>query len=512
MNRNKVIKMEKSSFIKNCALAFALLLTVSCSDSFLDVKVQGGESTTSDPNLAQKLVTGVYNSLLQGDSWGNGDVHGFAFLSVTSIISDDADKGSTPSDQAVPVGDIDNFTLTPTNKFCETLWGGHYISIGAANQALAALENAAIDTTLRSQLKGEVRFLRGYLYFNMVRMYGEVPLVLRVPKDATDANTDPAFQTRATVSTVYASIEQDLQYAINHLPAKSSASTGHATKGAAQAMLAKVYMYQGQWDKVLTLTNQVIASGLYQLVPDYATIWRQVGDNSIESIFEIESGSFNNDNLDVDIYTMCQGPRVGGSGGWDDLGWGFNDPTLSLINSYEPGDLRKAATILFIDKSGTHKGTILWDGFRVPSSDSVQNLYYNYKAYTSRTKEQFANSSDKNRPKNIHILRYAEVLLMNAEAAANLGGDADTPLNKVRVRAGLAVKAGVTINDVWQERHIELAMEHDRFWDLVRQGRAAQVMIASGKTNFVAGKHELLPIPSSQILLSGNRLTQNPNY
>src|SRR5688572_21147293 len=95
-------------------------IILSCSDSFLDVPVQGGVTTGSDPALAEKLVTGVCNCLLQGDSWGDGDVHGFAFISVCNIISDDADKGSTPSDQAVAVGDIDDFTITPTNKFCET--------------------------------------------------------------------------------------------------------------------------------------------------------------------------------------------------------------------------------------------------------------------------------------------------------------------------------------------------------------------------------------------------------
>ena len=111
------------------------------------------------------------------------------------------------------------------------------------------------------------------------------------------------------------------------------------------------------------------------------------------------------------------------------------------------------------------------------------------------------------------ILRYADVLLMNAEAAIHTGlGDPDAMVNLVRARADLTPKTGVTIADVWQERHVELAMEHDRFWDLVRQGRAAQVLQAAGKTNFVPGKHELLPIPSSQILLSGNQLTQNPGY
>ena len=504
----KLLNLNRSGL-----LAFSIVLVSACSDSFLDVKVQGGVTTKTDPNLAQKLVTGVYNSLLQGDAFGNGDVHGWGFITVTSTISDDADKGSTADDQMVRVGDIDNFTVTPTNQFCETLWSGHYNSIGAANQAIQALKTAAIDEEEKVRLMGEVRFIRGYIYFNLVRMFGGVPLVLRVPKDAQDANSDPSFQTRAPIAVVYDSIERDMQFAIDNLPLKSQGVKGHVNKGTAQAMLAKVHMYQGNWPKVHELTSEVITSGQYRLVDDYATIWRQVGDNNEESIFEIQTGEFNNENLDIDNYTVSQGPRVGGAGGWDDLGYGFNNPSASLLAAYEPNDLRKAATIIEIDNSGTHVGTVLWDGFRIPSSDSVQNLFYNYKAYTSREKEKFARPQSKNRPKNIRILRYADVLLMNAEAILNGGGagDANALVNAVRVRAGLPTKSGVTVDDVWQERHIEFAMEHDRFWDIVRQGRAAQVMLAAGKTNFVAGKHELLPIPNSQIVLSGGLLTQN-NY
>ncbi len=510
--------MKTTTYLKLTFVA-ALLSGVlySCNDSFLDVPVQGGVSTASDPELATKLVTGVYHSLLQGSSFGDGDIHGFAFISVTSIMSDDADKGSTIGDQAVPVGDLDNFTISPTNRFAETLWSGHYNSIGAANQALKALSKAtSISSTLRNQLTGEVKFIRAYLYFNLVRMYGAVPLVLRVPKDAQDANTEPSFQTRIAASIVYDSIARDLQYAITNLPLRSQSATGHANKGAAQTLLAKVYMYQKKWDQVKLLTDEVINSNQYQLVSNYAKLWRQEGNNGIESIFEIETGYFNNANLGPDIYTVCQGVRVGGMGGWDDLGWGFNNPSASLLSAYEVGDLRKDATVIAIDNSGTHKGTVLWDGFRVPSSDSVQNLFYNYKAYTSKEKELYANKDDKNRPKNIPILRYAEVLLMNAEAALqpsiNQPALALSNINKIRQRAGLSTRGAVTINDVWQERHIEFAMEHDRFWDLVRQGRAGQVMRASGKTNFVDGKHELLPVPNSQILLSGGKLTQNPGY
>jgi hypothetical protein len=507
--------MKRTTNYFVCKLLVILsLAALSCDDKFLDVKVQGGETVDLDPNLAPKLVTGVYNSLTQGDCFGNGDVHGWGLITFTCTISDDADKGSTPTDQAVPIGDIDNFTLTSTNKFAETIWSGHYNGIGAANQALAELgKSTSLPAAQLKTYQAEVRFIRGYLYFNLIRMFGDVPLVLRVPKDLTDANNDPSFVTRAPKSVVYDSIARDLQFAINNLAIKSASQVGHVNKGTAQTLLAKVYLYQQKWAESQALTDAVIASNQYSLVLDYAQNWRQAGDNNAESIFEIQSGKFNNGNFGIDNYVVCQGPRVGGLGGWDDLGYGFNDPTPDLIAAYEPGDLRKNATIIFIDNSGTHVGTILWDGRRIPSKDSVQNLYYNYKAYTSVTKENYANPNDKNRPKNIKILRYAEVLLMNAEAALHTGtGDALGKVNQIRQRAGLPPKGGVTINDVWNERRLEFAMEHDRFWDLVRQGRAGQVMRASGKTNFVDGKHELLPVPNSQIILSGNKLTQNPGY
>jgi starch-binding outer membrane protein, SusD/RagB family len=505
--------MRKIFHILTLTQVLILFTAISCSEEFLDIPVQGGLTIELDPNLAPKLVTGVYNSLLQGDSWGNGDVHGLAFVSVTNIMSDDAEKGSTPSDQAVPIGDLDNFTTNATNRFAETLWSGHYNSIGSANQALAALEKANIAAEEKNKLLGEVRFLRGYLYFNLVRMFGGVPLVLRVPANASDANSDPAFRTRATREETYNSIIADLQFAADNLALRSQSSTGHATKGAAQSLLAKVHMYLGNWSDVFELTEEVINSGEYNLLPDYGTIWRQAGDNSVESIFEIQTGKFNNANLKIDNYTAPQGPRSGGKGGWDDLGWGFNNPSQSLLNEYEEGDLRRDQTIIFIDNSGTHKGTILWDGFRVPSSDSVQNLYYNYKAYTSREKETFARPEDKDRPKNIKILRYGDVLLMNAEAGVHLGlGDPTARINLLRERADLPSKGTVSLDDVLHERRVELAMEHDRFWDIVRQGNAANLMHAAGKTNFTAGKHELLPIPNSQILLSGGKLDQNPGY
>ncbi len=496
-----------------------LLLTVSCQKSFLDVPVQGQATTATDPNLAVNLVTGVYNSLYNSEAFGGagGDIHGISFIAATNIISDDADKGSSPTDQP-NIGAIDDFTVTPTNNFVAALWNGYYSGIARTNQALAALSTASLDASTKNQLIGEVRFVRGYYYFNLVRFFGKVPKVVRVPKDAQDANTDPAFQTRAPVDTIYNVITQDLQFAIANLPLRAQAAVGHANRGAAQSLLAKTYLYRKNWQQVQALTQAVITSGQYALVPDYTTIWRKVGDNSVESIFETQSGTFNNGDLAVGQYSTWQGPRVGGKGGWTDLGFGFDTPSTSLVSAYEPGDKRRASTIITIDTSPQHVGTVLYDGFRIPSADSVQNLYYNYKAYASENKniEPFLGNRDQ-KQKNVHLLRYAEVLLMNAEAANELGQSSAsvTYLNMVRMRAGLPATTAASEADVrlaiWKERRVELAMEHDRFFDLVRTGRAAQVMQAAGK-NFVAGKNELLPVPSLQIQLSGGKLDQNNGY
>ncbi|MFT4033424.1 MAG: RagB/SusD family nutrient uptake outer membrane protein [Siphonobacter sp.] len=516
MKRIHFMKFSSLTIGISIMTAFGLL---SCQKSFLDVPVQGQATTATDPNLAQNLVTGVYNSLLNGESFGGagGDVHGASFIGATNIISDDADKGSTSGDQA-NMASLDNFTTTPTNNFVAALWDGYYSGISRANQALAALETASIDATTKKQLMGEVRFIRAYYYFNLVRFFGGVPKVVRVPKDAQDANTDEAFQTRAPVDTIYAVITSDLQYGIDNLPLKSQSSVGHVNKGAAQSMLAKVFMYQKKWQQAYDMSAAVINSGQYSLVDDYSTIWRYAGNNNSESIFEVQSGSFNNSDYGIAGYCTWQGPRVGGKGGWTDLGYGFNTPSQNLVDSYEAEDVRKAATIIFIDNSGKHVGTRLYDGFRIPSADSVQNLYYNYKAYHSELKtiEPYLGNRDR-KQKNLRLLRLAEILLINAEAANELGktSEAILNLNKVRNRAKLANTQAASQTDVreaiWKERRFELAMEHDRFFDLVRTGQAAKVMQAVGK-NFVAGKHELLPIPSLQIALSGNKLVQNPGY
>jgi hypothetical protein len=337
------------------------------------------------------------------------------------------------------------------------------------------------------------------LYFRLLKTYGGVPLISGLP-DITTPIED--ISQRATIAETYLFIETDLQEAITLLPEKSEyplAELGRATKGAARTLLAKVSMYQGKWQEVKDQTDLVIASGEYGLTPDYENVWREIGENNTESIFEIQARGESSAAVSqggiplggVDKYSTTQAPR--GTGGW---GWGFNTPSQDLAASYEVDDTRRDATIIF-------RGETLPDGREVPIT--VSNAMYNQKAYSS----EFFDSDITG--KNVRILRYAEVLLMNAEAATQVGGDSATPLNQVRTRAGLLGLTSPNQMDIWNERRWELAFEHDRFFDLVRQGRAGEVLRVLGKP-FVDGKHELFPIPQLQIDKSGGVLVQNPGW
>ncbi len=523
----KIVKYTRT--IGSLLVIAGVLFTIACK-KYLDVPPQGQlteDEIKKDPSAAGRLVNGVYNVLWLGDF--GPDIHGLQYVILTNIASDDADKGSTPQDYA-DAAQIDNFTVTPNNSNINNAWQGYFQGVVRANQALDKIPLSPLTGPVKASLEAEVRFLRAYFYFNLVRFFGGVPILDHV-LSPQEALTDK-YQTRASRDSVYNFIISDLQFAVANLPLKGAIASGHATKGAAEALLAKVYMYKDpagptatqNWNQVLTLTNDLIGSGKYSLVKNYALIWRETavngdgGNNNSESIFEVQTGINAACNEAIKFYSNSQGPRAGGKGGWADLGFGFGTPSTALANAYEPGDLRKAATIITVDTTGTFKGTTLWDGFRIPSSDSVQGRFYNYKAYHSRTRETYCGSNDY-LPKDLIILRLADVLLMHAEASNALGQPAAAirDLTQIRQRAGLgAPVVTTTLRDaIWHDRRIELALEHDRFFDLNRQdiivpGTAAAAFAAQGKS--FSPKNRLFPIPLVQIQLSNNRLIQNAGY
>ena len=466
-----------------------------CSNDYLDVD-QTESISTKDIELfnndegAATFVTAIYSKFLD---W---NMTSFSWIGLSSIASDDADKGSSPGDTGSDKDLMDALTYNASTPSTSEIFAANYEGINRCNQALSIIPQLdKADSALRARLLGEAKFLRAFMYFTLVKTYGGVPIIDHLPNPSSEE--DRVMQlTRKSSEEVYAYIENDLNDAIVALPNKSAYPTserGRASKGAAYALLAKINLYQENWQKVVDNCNLVTG---YSIVSDYASMYRLAGENDAESIFEIQ-GTGSVPAKGISGYSNTQGAR--GAGGW---GWGFNTPSVSLVNAYEEGDVRKEATIIFA-------GTTLYDGRVVPLT--VENPRYNYKAYSSAFTDGWETDT------NIKYLRYAEVLLMKAEALNELGltTEAIPLLNQIRTRAGLANTTAVSQGDVrtaiWKERRVEMAMEHDRFFDLVRTGQAQAAFAVDGKT-FVTGKHELFPLPQAFIAQTGGLSTQNPGY
>ena len=443
---------------------------------------------------AQRIIGAVYNRLYD---W---ETHSFAWIGISNISSDDADKGSTPGDSGGDKIELDGWQISPTNISFNEVWEGNFEGIGRACYAIKFLNEMTLSPVEKDRYIGEAKFLRAYFNWNLVRVFGGVPKIDKVLTSQADIE---AASVRATAAEIYAFIESDLTEAAAKLPAVIPVNErGRVSKAAAQALLAKVYLYQNKWAQSKGMCDAIIGSSQFSLLSNYAMIWREAGEFSPESIWEVNAIA-DNPPKGIQQYTEVQGMRGSGLG---DFGWGFNVPSQNLVNAYEPGDLRKAATILT-------SGSTLWDGF--VTSNTLPNPYYSYKAYVSRTAESYFDRGQSN--KNLRVCRYGEILLIKAEVENELGNTtpAQTALNQIRNRAGLPNTIANTqplLRDaIWKERRVEMAFEHDRMFELRRTGRAAAVLQALGKP-YISPKHNLFPIPQRQIDLSGNRIMQNPGY
>ena len=492
------MKIYFKKLLNSKVIAIAsLLVYTSCGDNFLNVPPQGQQKAEQfwvSQSDATKAVDAIYANLR---SWPNIS---FAPIAIESMGSDNAEKGSDPSDAAF-MNLYDNFTVTSTDGQLSDFWNGQYQNINLCNQVIDNIPNINMDASLEARYIGEAKFVRAYSYFRLVRAFGDVPLRLTLPKDASEYNIP-----RTPKAQVWVAIEQDLTDAAAVLPQSySGADIGRATKGAAIALHAKVAMYQQKWDDVLTFTKQVMGMG-YSLFPDFEKLFRLENENCSESIFEIQCALVEgNPAASNSQYSQVQGVR-GVTGG----GWGFNDPTQDLVNAFEQGDPRMDATIIF-------RGETTPEGDAIPNT--VTNPRYNQKSYVPFS--NYVSGYNEGCQQNVRVLRYADVLLMNAEANAELGNttDALSSLEMVRARARAgdnSILPPVTttnktelLNAIWHERRVELAMEFDRYFDVIRQGRGAQIF---GPLGWHANKNEVWPIPQSEIDLSVGVLTQNPGY
>ncbi|QQS51642.1 MAG: RagB/SusD family nutrient uptake outer membrane protein [Bacteroidota bacterium] len=494
----------KMNYLKYNQLFLVVLLSlfVSCED-FLEKTPQGNLTQETFPVSASDALLAVnacYAQLRAGD-FNSG------LFPLTDIMSDDAYKGSNEGDQATTIGPYNTFTFTTTSDQLKNWWPALYKGVKTTNVVLEKVPAISMDEGLKSRYLGEASFLRALFYFDLVRAWGGVPLI-------TGLNP-PLELARASKAEIYNQIKTDLRFSIAHLTEKSELGTkdlGRATTGAAKALLAKVFLFEGNFDSCEYYALQVIESTEYGLEPLFTDASSINGEHGIESVFEVGAQG-------VEAATGNSFANVQGVRGNPNRGWGFNRPSLDLRALFETGDPRLKGTI--IDLGDVLDGiTIAGDGDTPDiTEDSEGNVIeiecYNRKVWTPGTTvpPQFGH--------NRRIIRYADVLLMAAEAL----NENDKPaqaliyLNLVRERAregNNSILPDVNTTDKNQlrdaillERRMELALEGHRFWDLVRTGKAAEVL---GPLGFVTGKHELFPIPQNEIDLSQGALTQNPNW
>jgi len=493
--------------IKSIILLCLITSIIGCTD-FLQIDPQGKLTQASFPSTgadALQATNAVYAALR--DWYYNSG--GYPIL---DIMSDDAYKGSNTNDQLTTVGAYDNFTYNTTGDGLDRWWATLYQGIKWANIVIEKVPPIAMDSTLRNRYLGEARFIRGLLYFDLVRAWGGVPEV---------TSSEPALHlTRATSQEIYGLVVSDLLYAETHLTNKSKLSgsdLGRATIGAADALLAKVYLFQKDYINAEKYSMKVIQSDEYALEPIFIDANGVDGNNGVESVFEVGALGVDDYGAGGAQYANTQGVR-----GTPNRGWGFNRPSIDLRKSFEPGDPRLKGTI--IDLGDTIDGVYI-KGDPDPANDPVVTVdengdttniqCYNRKVWTP------GNDTPSQWEHHRRIIRYADVLLMAAEALNENDKQAEALiyLNQVRARAregNNSILPDITVTDknllrdkILLERRHELALEGHRFWDLVRTGNAPSVLGALG---FVADKNEVLPIHQSEIDISQGSLTQNPKY
>lgn len=485
---------------------FLIILSLTYCDDYLDIRPEGTVSTLGiDYTKSENIFLPISAAYANLRNYG---AHVFPYIGAFEITSDNADKGSTPEDNP-PMNEMDNLTYQSNNGLVNDLWIGYYDIVSGANYAIHqmplfadALLNSS-DQEYALMCQGEAKTIRAYAYFNLTRLFGSLPVIDTILSAEQLASIPQSSRTE-----LYNFIEKDLEEAISVLPESYTKEwAGRITKFTAIALKAKVHLYQEEWDSVANLTARIIASGRYSLLPVYRDVFSIDGENSRESLFELQSSTLGKSTGDQTYieYAYVQGPRGNFPSGMQ--GWGFCTPSQNLIDFYNTrGEIIRPAT------------TLLYRGTKTPEGDSIKltcsNPVYNGKVYTPLIYNKW-NFNGYGFDHNVRIIRYSDILLMYAEALVNgavnlhvTGLTADDAVNLVRTRASLANLTGVTLQQIWDERRAELALEEDRFFDLIRTGQAATALASKG---FVAGKHEVFPIPSAQLQLNNN-LLQNNGY
>jgi len=440
---------------------------MACSDSFTDLAPISQRNAGNFYNTASDMevaVSAIYNTLKADGTYNQ------SYWVLQELRSDNTFWDGTGLAEEITV--FDKFTDIPTSNITEAAWNDSYLGISRANIVLNRIDAIEIDASLKSQYIGEALFLRSLYYYHLAVGFGNIPLILT----ETSSVSEGLEHTQVNADVVLNQVVTDLISAASMLPVSYSASdVGRATRGAANTLLGKVYLTLGDNANAATALR-LVTSGGYSLVNDFADLWGVENENNSESIFEVEfEGGFGDqgNNFTSQFNGVLSQAVTSGQ---------RNIPEVDLITAYEDGDARLA----------------LIDGLTEVNPWTIK-----YGVTNSFT--------DDDAPNNWVVFRYADVLLMLAEAVGE-GSEGYDLINQVRARAGLAPidssTPGSYDEKLLHERRVELAFENHRWADLLRFGVAESVLAAQGKS--VNGRL-LFAIPQRELDLNSN-FVQNPGY
>lgn len=481
-------------------LIASLFVTTACSDEYLDnpkiFAIDSENFFNSEEDYYNALIAAydplqsTYINVLMGEIASNNTLCGGE--SATDVLG---------------FQQIDDMIHTPINPQLQSLWSWMY---GGVNRATYIIEfQDKTDFEGKEIILGEARFLRAYYNFELVKWFGAIPIKPEGRFNVGDEKTIP----RSPVADVYAYIESDLKFAVANLN-YTTPQVGRVTKGAAEALLGKVYLYQNKFTEASDMFDSVITNGGYMLETDYNKIFEFQGENGVGSVFEIQYTDIQGAGFgclqcsEGNVAVGFQGVR-GYSGDLFTSGFSFNVPTQEMVDQFEPGDNRKDVAILDIEAWATATGASFTTGFE-------HTGFFNRKYIPRKRSTEAAGDLNLTNPNNYRAIRFADVLLMAAEANNRKAIPNDTKarlfLNRVRARAfgntnnEITVGGSVLTEAIYKERRVELVGEGHHFFDLVRTGRGTEI------PGFTPNKNELFPIPIEEIQFSQGNWDQNQGY
>ena len=486
--------------ITKISFLLSLCIYFSCSDEFVNIEPQysiDSENYFNVPEDYNQAVIAAYD-LLQTT---------YLNAMLGEIASDNSLCGGESASDVPGFQQIDDMIHTPNNDNLQDLWDWMFSGVQRATYVIEFKDK--IDFTGKDKLIAEAYFLRAYYNFELVKWFGSIPIKPNARFEVGDETSIP----RSPVEEVYSYIEEDLLLSLESLPL-DVLEKGRVSSGAAKSLLGKVYLYQNKFEFAANVLDEVIDSNVYGLEPNYGMIFENDGENGMGSVFEVQYTDL--EGAGFDCFQCSEGNIAVGfngirqyNGPLFDSGFSFNVLTQSLVDAFEIGDIRKEVAVLDIEDWASKTGATYGTGYE-------HTGYFNRK-YIARKGDSNIGDQNLTNPNNYRAIRYADVLLMAAEAHARKSSPdnlkSNSYLNMVRSRAfadnisQISLSGEALVDAIFNERRVEFAGEGHRFFDLVRTGKAQDFI-----DGFVINKHEIFPVPLQEIQFSNGNWNQNQGY